>query len=224
MPDLPLIMQENRAFLRRAVRYQLEAGIRQFVDIGSGIPTVGNVHEIVHRVAPDAHVLYADVDPVAVAHSRAILAGNDAATVIQADLRDPESILGHPELLRTIDLSQPVAVLLNAILHFIPDEDDPAGAVGALYDAVAPGSLLTISHASMDGDQANAPAVEALYARSPSALVLRSHAEVMALFKGFAVVDPGLVFLPLWHPELEPVIHTGQAERFSGYAGVGRKT
>jgi hypothetical protein len=224
MPDLPMIMQANRAFLRRAVRYQLSHGIRQFIDIGSGIPTVGNVHEVVHESAPEAQVVYVDTDPVAVAHSRAILSGNDAAAVIQADVRDPKSIVGDPEVTAVIDLSQPVGLLLNAVLHFVPDADEPVTAVASLYDAVAPGSLIAISHASMDGDQANAPAVEALYARAPQPLVLRSHAEVCALFAGFDLVDPGVVFLPRWHPELEQDSYTGQAERFSGYAGVGRKT
>jgi hypothetical protein len=224
MPDLPLIMQANRAFLRRAVRYMLQAGIRQFIDIGSGIPTVGNVHEVVHASYPDAAVVYADIDPVAVAHSRAILAGNERATVVQEDLRAPERLLVNPDLLRLIDLSQPVGILMIAVLHFVSDEDEPAGAVGRLYDAVAPGSHVAISHASRDGDQANAPAVEALYARSPNPLILRSHAQVSELFKGFTVADPGVVFLPQWHPELEPGSSPGHAERFSGYAGVGRKT
>ncbi|MCW2504994.1 MAG: hypothetical protein JWO79_3278 [Actinomycetia bacterium] len=224
MPDLPLIMQANRAFLRRAVRFLLAAGVRQFLDIGSGIPTVGNVHEIVHASDPDAPVVYVDSDPVAVAHSRAILEGNRSATVVQCDLRDPRALFGDPALRAALDLSQPVGVLMIAVLHFVPDSDDPAGVVGRLYDEIAPGSYLALTHATADGDQANARAVGELYAQSPSPLVLRSRAEVSALFKGFSPIDPGIVFLPVWRPESERDSHAHEAERFSGYAGVGLRT
>jgi S-adenosyl methyltransferase len=224
MPDLPLIMQSNRAFLRRAVRYLLNVGVTQFLDIGSGIPTAGNVHDIVSETHPDAPVVYVDTDPVAVAHSRAILAGHDHATVVQADLRQPEQLLASPELRRMLDLDKPVGILMIAVLHFVPVEDDPAGVVGRLYDAVAPGSHLALTHASHDGDQQNSGAVEALYARSPTPITMRSYDQVVELFKGFSLVDPGVVFLPRWHPETDSSPEDHQAERFSGYAGVGRKT
>jgi SAM-dependent methyltransferase len=224
MPDLPMIMQANRAFLRRAVRYLLGVGITQFLDIGSGIPTAGNVHDVVHETHPHAPVVYVDTDPVAVAHSRAILHGNDRATVIQADLREPEVLLASPGLRSLLDLDQPVGVLMVAVLHFVTEEDDPAAVVGRLYDAVAPGSYLALTHASHDGDQQNSGAVEALYARSPTPITMRSREQVVELFKGFSLVDPGVVFLPSWHPDTQSRPDDHQAARFSGYAGVGRKT
>src|SRR2546421_865213 len=125
VPETPLIMQANRAFLHRAARFLVESGIRQFLDIGSGIPTLGNVHEVVQKAIPDAPVVYVDIDPVAVTHSRHILAGNERVAVIQEDLRRPDRILAHPDATRLLDLDQPVALLLLAVLHFIPDDDDP---------------------------------------------------------------------------------------------------
>src|SRR5437764_15259666 len=127
MPGSSLIAHANRAFLRRAVGYCLDSGIRQFLDIGSGIPTVGSVHEVARPVTPEARVVYVDVDAVAVAHSQAILRDYPNATAIRGDVRAPADILDHPELAKMIDFSAPVAVLLMAILHFVPDEDDPAG-------------------------------------------------------------------------------------------------
>src|SRR3712207_4400993 len=128
-PELPTIMQANRAFLRRAVRYLAERGITQFLNIGSGIPTVGNVHEAAQQAHAGARVVYVDSDPVAVAHSRAILAGDERTAVVHADLREPETILDDPTVRTTLDLDQPVAVLMVAVLHFVSDEDDPFGAV-----------------------------------------------------------------------------------------------
>src|SRR6266487_1666874 len=145
-PDVGDTMRAGREFLRRAVRFLVRAGISQFIDIGSGIPTVGNVHEIAQRLLPSAHIVYVDIDPVAVAHSRALLTGNDRVAVLHADIRDPQKILSDPALRGLIDLSRPVAILLAGIMHFIHDEDDPPGIVARLRDAVAPGSYLAISH------------------------------------------------------------------------------
>src|SRR5262245_61809531 len=145
VPDGPLIARANRAFLRRAVLYLIDAGMRQFLDIGSGIPTVGNVHQVAQRAAPDTRVVYVDIDPVAVAHSQAILTGNDRATAIQADARHPETILAHRRVRELLDFDQPVAVMLVAVLHLVRD-DDPAGIVAALTGAVVPGSYVAISH------------------------------------------------------------------------------
>ena len=146
VPDVPLVAQANRAFLRRGVDFLARAGVRQFLDIGSGIPTRGNVHEIARQVAPDARVVYVDIDPVAVTHSRQILAGDDRTTAIQEDARHPEHILDHPDVHRLLDLTRPVAVLLVSVLHFIADSDDPAGILARLRKAVAPGSYLVLSH------------------------------------------------------------------------------
>ncbi len=142
LPDMHLIFRANRAFLRRAVLYLATQGIDQFLDVGSGIPTVGNVHEIAHNVNEDARVVYVDVDPVAVQFSAAILRDNAQATVIQADARDPASILGHPETRRLLDLDRPVALLLVSMLMFVPDDTEATGLVRAFRDALAPGSYL----------------------------------------------------------------------------------
>src|ERR671916_443195 len=144
-PDLPVIMQANRAFLRRAVRYLAERGTTQFLDIGSGIPTVGNVHEAAQQVHPGTRVVYVDSDPVAVAHSRAILAGDEHTAVVNADLRQAEAILEDPAARATLDLDQPVAVLVVAVLHFVGDEDDPFAAAAPILDRRVPGHLLLLS-------------------------------------------------------------------------------
>jgi len=221
-PDLPVIMQTNRAFLRRAVRYLVAHGISQFLDIGSGIPTVGNVHEVAQEANPRARVVYIDNDPVAVAHSRAILAGNERTTVVHADLRQTDSIIDHPVVRATLDLEQPVAVLVIAVLHFVPDEDDPAGAVDRLRDRLVPGSHLVLSHASAEGRPEVAASHRQLYTRTPTPMTMRGRAEIARLFDGFELVDPGLVWLPLWRPD-SPSEGLEQPERTTGFAGVGRR-
>src|SRR5687768_6938834 len=144
-PDLPLIMQANRAFLRRAVRFCVDAGIRQFLDLGSGIPTAGNVHEVAQSAAPDARVAYVDSDPVAVAYSRTILAENPLTVAVQADLRQPEQVLDHPEVRSLLNFDEPIAVMMVAVLHFVSDSDDPAAIIAGYREVMAPGSFLTIS-------------------------------------------------------------------------------
>ena len=136
LPDVRAVCRANRAFLHRAVRVLVEVGIRQFLDIGSGIPTAGNVHEIAQQAAPEARVVYVDIDPVAVAHSRLILAGNDRAAAIQEDLRHPEAIIGHPATQRLLDFDQPVGLILGVVLSVIPDEDDPHALVARYRDAL----------------------------------------------------------------------------------------
>jgi SAM-dependent methyltransferase len=222
-PDTVTIARANRAFLRRAVLFCLDAGIRQFLDIGSGIPTAGNVHDITRQVDPEARVVYVDIDPVAVAHSEAILAGNENATVIRADLRDVESILGHPECDRLLDLDQPVAVLLVSIMHFIPDRDDPGGIVSRLADAVAPGSFLVFSQAGLDGTTpAQLDRAKELYARTAHELTMRSREEIAAILSPWELVEPGLTYLSRWRPE-SPDDVAPNAERSVFLAGVGRK-
>jgi hypothetical protein len=221
-PDLPAIMQSNRAFLRRAVRYLGEQGITQFLDIGSGIPTVGNVHEVAQRRDPEARVVYVDRDPVAVAHSRAILAGNEKAVVVQGDLREPDAFLDSPAVREAIDLDRPVAVLMVAVLHFVPDDDDPQDAVTRIGARLAPGSFMAISHASAEGRPEMAGAHQQLYSRTPTPMTMRSRAEITQFFDGFELVEPGLVWLPLWHPDTADAVEQ-QPERTTGFAGVGRK-
>lgn len=221
-PDLPQIMQANRAFLRRAVRYAVDAGIHQFLDIGSGIPTVGNVHEVAQAADPQARVVYVDVDPVAVAHSRALLEGDRSTRVVQADFCDPDAVLSDPAVRELLDLDQPIALLVVALLHFVPDARDPGGLLARYREAMAPGSLLVLSHASADGAPAYADDHQDLYRRTGTPMRMRSRDEVTALFDGFTIVDPGVVFFPLWHPD-DPVAAAQNPERFTGYVAVGRR-
>jgi SAM-dependent methyltransferase len=221
VPEAPLMAQANRAFLRRAVQHLAEAGIRQFLDIGSGSPTVGNVHEIAQRIDPAARVVYVDVDPVAVAHSREILAGNDRTVVVQEDLRRPERILAHPDVRKLLDLDQPVAVMIVAVLHFIADDDRPAEILRTLREALAPGSYLVLSQASDDGRSSDERVeAERVYRRTDSPLWVRSRAELTALFDGFELVDPGVVWVPQWRPDTPESAE--EAERAVFMGGVGR--
>lgn len=220
-PDVAETMRANRVFLRRAVRFLAEAGMRQFLDIGSGVPTVGNVHEIAQRAAPESTVVYVDVDPVAVAHSEAILAGNERAGVICADLREPARIRAEAGHLGLIDFDRPVAVLLAGVLHFISDQDEPARLVRDLVDAVPTGSHLLVSHTTFDQQPPEVVEAQALTARTATEMFPRPHRAVLDLFNGLTMVEPGLVFIPLWRPD--PGERVEHPERISAYAGVGRK-
>ncbi|CQR60171.1 SAM-dependent methyltransferase [Streptomyces leeuwenhoekii] len=223
LPGLPKIMQANRAFLRRAVRFALDEGVTQFLDIGSGIPAFGSVHEVVRAVRPGARVVYVDHDPVAVAHSQTVLEGNDDADVVAGDLLEPQDILTSPQVERLIDLNRPVALLLVAILHFVEDADDPYRAVAELRDALAPGSLLVLTHASYEGiplpPERAAGAVD-VYKDIRNPLIMRSREEIARFFEGYDMVEPGLVPMPHWRPETAPEDEDPYA--FSGFAGVGR--
>ncbi|MEW2412927.1 SAM-dependent methyltransferase [Streptomyces sp. NPDC046866] len=230
MPGLPKIMQANRAFMRRAVRYAVSRGITQFLDIGSGIPTFGNVHEVAQAASPEARVVYVDHDPVAVAHSRAVLAGDDRTAVIAADLRKPRDILSAPETLRLLDLDRPVALLLVAVLHFLEDADDPYSAVAELRDALPAGSLLVLTHASYEGlplSEEVAGGMVGVYRDIRNPLVMRSREQVTRFFDGFELVDPGLVSMPNWQPDGLADPQDGEMPEdpyaFSGFGGVGRK-
>ncbi|MGA8115380.1 MAG: SAM-dependent methyltransferase [Actinocatenispora sp.] len=222
IPELPEVMRANRAFLRRTVRFALGEGIRQFLDIGSGIPTVGNVHEIAQSIEPSARVAYVDTDPVAVAHSRALLAGDDRTAVLAGDVRDPVGLLGDPELGRLFDLGRPVALMMVALLHFVPDEDDPAGLIGRYHDALAPGSLLIVSHGTADGRPDEGARLSRLYRDTTNPLNSRTRDEVTTLFDGFDLVEPGVVFVPEWRPD-DPGDVPDDPGRFCAYGGVGRR-
>lgn len=221
-PELPMIMQSNRAFLRRAVQFVVDQGVTQFLDIGSGIPTVGNVHEVAQQHTPQARVVYVDSDPVAVAHSRAILAGDDRTAVVHADLRESTSLLQDPAVRATLDVDQPVALLMVAVLHFVPDADDPGRRVAELRDQLAPGSYLAVSHASTQGRPEFADSHRQLYRRTPTPMSMRTREQIEQFFEGFDLVDPGLVWLPQWRPT-DPEQAQERPERTTGYAGVGRK-
>jgi SAM-dependent methyltransferase len=220
-PDLPLGIQANRAFLRRAVEFLVDAGVRQFLDIGSGVPTVGHVHEIAQRAAPESRVVFVDIDPVAVAHSRLLLANNDRATVIQEDVRRPEHILNHPETRRLLDLEQPIAVLVVALIHFIPDADDPVSILARLMRPLASGSYLAISHGSDDAREV-AEGKE-IYRRSGIELISRNRQQVKALFDGLDLVEPGVVWVQQWRPESPLDAFYDQPKLSVFYGGVGHK-
>lgn len=230
MPGLPKIMQANRAFMRRAVRYAVAEGVTQFLDIGSGIPTFGNVHEIAQAASLEARVVYVDHDPVAVAHSQAVLAGTERTGVVAADLRKPQDILAAPEVSQGLDLSRPVALMLVAVLHFLEDSDDPYAAVAQLRDALAPGSLLILTHASYEGiplSEEVASGTVGVYREIRNPLVMRDGEQIRRFFDGFGLIEPGLVSMPDWRPDTTGGPEGGTADEdpyaFSGFAGVGRK-
>jgi SAM-dependent methyltransferase len=219
-PDVPLIMQANRAFMRRAVRHCVASGIDQFLDVGSGIPTAGNVHEVAHAEDPAARVVYVDVDPVAVAHARALLADDPRTGVVHADFLDVDGVLDAPETRTVLDLDRPVALLAVALLHFVGDERRPAEALARYRDALAPGSHLVLSHASADGVPQRADDHVALYRRTATPMSMRPRDEVVRFFDGFSLLEPGVTRIPLWRPDGDVAPETA---RFPGYAGVGRR-
>ncbi|MFD5829659.1 SAM-dependent methyltransferase [Lentzea sp. NPDC060358] len=203
MPGVRDAARMNRAFLRRAALHLLDRGVRQFLDIGSGIPTVGNLHEIVQDAAPESRVVYVDRDAVAVAHSEMILAGNARAGVVQADLRDLDAVFTASATCRLLDLDEPVGLFLLLVLHFVPDEWDPVAIVGGYRDRLAPGSFLALSHASAEARPAGMDeAVRTYNVRSDANQAFpRTHDGVMAFFGGFDLVEPGLVGCPSWRPD-----------------------
>ncbi|WP_396135177.1 SAM-dependent methyltransferase [Amycolatopsis sp. A133] len=225
MPGLRDSARVNRAFLGRAVRYMAGQGIRQFLDIGSGIPTVANVHEVAQAQDPGCRVVYVDRDPVAVAHSELMLAGNDRAAVVHADMRDPEKILDSPQVRGLLDLDEPIGLLMLLMLHWIPDESGPHELVARYRAALAPGSFLALTHVTGDHQGENLEeATEVIKeSRSPDQVTLRTHAEVSGLFAGFEIVDPGLVGCGEWRPSGPADIADAAAMNMLVYAGIGRK-
>ena len=204
MPTLTAAIRANRAFLGRAVRHLVtEHGVTQFLDLGSGVPTVGNVHEVAKEANPQVRVVYVDIDPVAIAHARHLLAGVDGVEAILADLRKPESVLEHPLVPATLDLDKPVALLFNAVLHFIADAEDPAGILRRYLRAVVPGSYLVLSHAAPDLDHRDKQ--ESMledYRRSTSAPFTNREPEVIAgWLDGLEICPPGMVTVDEWLPE-----------------------
>jgi SAM-dependent methyltransferase len=204
-PEARDTARANRAFLQRAVRFLAgEAGMRQFLDIGTGIPAVGNVHELAAEAAPGVRVVYVDNDPIVHVHANALLTGSGTTRIVLADLREPEAILRHPKVGELIDFSQPVGLLLVAILHFITDQEAPGRIVATLADALAPGSYLALSHATGDFRPEAAHRAAAVYDQATSTATLRSHEQIAAFFDGWDLVDPGLVQVPLWRPDGKP--------------------
>jgi hypothetical protein len=221
-PDLAFTAQANRAFLGRAVRYLAAvAGIRQFLDIGTGIPTAGNTHEVAQAIAPESRVVYVDYDPIVLAHARALLTSSAAGATayIDADLRDTGAILAQAGQL--LDVTRPVAVTLIAILHALPDSDDPYRIVDQLVDAVPPGSYLALSHAGLDLlDPQTREGVDSIVkGNSQQQYQLRSHEQVSRFFDGMDLVEPGLVRVEQWRPDPGP----DNPGRSSLWCGIGRK-
>ncbi|MBB5867646.1 O-methyltransferase involved in polyketide biosynthesis [Allocatelliglobosispora scoriae] len=220
-PALPEVARLNRAFLGRVVRFLSDAGIRQFVDLGSGLPTVGNVHQIVQSIDPGARVVYVDHDEMAVLYSRVMLVGNPGAAVVQGDITEIRQVFRHRDLRCLIDFKEPVAVLLFGLLHFVSDGIGPMAIIDEILQTVASGSYLALSHASRDGLADEADRIAGLYARSGSPMAFRSHAEIAAFFADFPLVEPGLVPMEIWRPdEAESAI---APPVYSGYGGVGQK-
>jgi hypothetical protein len=225
-PPVRTAVLANRAFLRRAVRVLAEeAGIRQFLDIGTGLPVPDNTHEIAQRVDPRSRVVYVDNDPIVMAHARALLTGTPEGKTayLEADLREPAAILDHPDLRATIDLDQPVALLLVAILHFIHTDDEALPLVRTLLDALPSGSFLVATNATVDfADEAGAAAYWAMFNAGRTDGYARSKAQFGAFFDGLELLDPGIVAVSEWRAETEPLPHPTPAE-VALYAGVGRK-
>lgn len=217
-PYLGAAARANRAFVVRAVRFLAQQGIHQFLDLGCGLPTHDNVHQVAERHAYNARVVYVDHDPIVLAHARALLAEGGSVAVVQADLRKPGQILDAVGLGPLIDFRAPVAVLLTAVLHHIEEEDDPYGIVRELREALAPGSALVISHATSDVSPAESAEVASHYSREcTSPLIHRSRSQVRRFFGDFELADPGLVFTTRWRPDIEPL----PPEQALSYAGVG---
>jgi hypothetical protein len=217
--------RENRGFLGRAVRYlAAEAGIRQFLDIGTGLPTTGAVHEVAQAVAPSSRVVYADNDPLVLVHARALLTSSPEGRTayIQADLREPEAILSHPVTREVLDFGQPVALVLAGILHFVPDEYEPARIVATLLDAVPPGSYLVASHITLEHNPVGAGAAQQTFRAAGLPTQARDADEFARLaFPGLELVPPGVVLVSEWRNEGNGP-HPTPAE-VGCYGGVARK-
>jgi O-methyltransferase involved in polyketide biosynthesis len=217
LPSVAAVARANRMFLQRAVRYVTGQGIDQFLDLGAGLPTQGNVHEVAQSVNPDARVVYVDNDPVVTSHGRALLASDESTAVIEADMREPDDVLDDPQTTKLIDLDRPLCVLFVAVLHFVPDEEDPAGLVARYRDILPPGSHVIFSHAAIE-EQRNVGVGAAYRSRSASApFVARTREQVTSFLDGFTIVEPGVVRLHEWRPEI------GEYETNAGWTAVARK-
>lgn len=225
LPIVGVLARADRAFLGRAVRYVAgQDGIRQFLDIGTGIPTANNTHQVAQAVAPEARIVYVDNDQVVLAHARALLTSTPEGETdyIDADLRDPDKILAAAA--RTLDFGQPVAVMLLAILGFISDSDSPHAIVARLMDAVPSGSYLVVSHPAKGISEEMAEAARIWNERSPLKLTLRPPAEIARFFDGLELLEPGVVQLPQWRPDAPvAVIGSRGGPAVPHYCGVGRK-
>lgn len=225
-PRAKVWARANRSFMHRSTHWlAAEAGIRQFLDIGSGLPTEPNLHQVAQRAAADARVVYVDHDPIVLTYADALLHSSPTgrATYLHADVLRPETIFEAPELHDTLDLSQPVALSLNALLHFVPAEQGPYELVSHLVAQLAPGSYLALSHGAPDEDPAVTARVTELYRSSGITVVGRTRDEVARFFDGLEQVEPGVTMISAWKPEIEQPLTEVTGADVALFAGVGRK-
>ncbi|GES29080.1 SAM-dependent methyltransferase [Streptomyces angustmyceticus] len=230
-PQVRLSARANRAFMRRAVRALTAGGIRQFIDIGTGIPTSPNTHEVARETAPDTRVVYVDNDPIVATHAGARLTNTEHTGFVLGDVRDPKALLDHPTVRELIDFDRPVALLLVAVLHFVRDDEDPAALIATLAEALPAGSHLVLSHATGEPyedyaegrtDEQARDGVVNVYKSATASLNLRSKAGIEPLFGPFALLEPGVVRVPLWRPD-GAVPGARELNNTIFYGGVGRK-
>jgi S-adenosyl methyltransferase len=227
VPEVPVLARENREFVGRAVRFCAGAGVTQFLDIGSGLPTMENVHEAAGRVMDKARVVYVDNDPVVVSHARALLA-TERTRAVRGDLSQPGEVMAAAQATGLIDFTLPVAVLLAAVLHYVPDEADPAGCVAAFRDAMAPGSYLVLSHAQLapghvEGTEPTSGTgreIAAAYGGAPRGNGTRTREEIAAFFGGMTLAEPGLTEVWAWRPTTPVTVHPGV---LTVLGGIGTK-
>jgi hypothetical protein len=217
-PDARSVARANRAFLGRAIRYLTAQGVRQFIDLGTGIPTSPSVHEVAREGQPDATVVYVDNDPLVKVHNDAMLATDGKVVTVEADIRRPDEILDRPEVQALIDFSEPVGVLLVTVLHFVSDEEGAYDLVARLRDRVSSGSHLVLSHSSSESLPEVLAELRAATAHSPAQSTFRSHEEMLRFFAGFDLVEPGLVPVQNWRPTIDAI-----ATRLIVEGGVGHK-
>ena len=224
-PDIGLTTQVNRAFLRRAVTYMLDQGVSQFIDIGSGIPTAGHVHEIAQKANPASRVAYVDIDPVAIAHSKAIIGANETTIALQADARDPDFIFEYLNNKGVFNMEKHVGLLMISLLHFVPDLEETRTLIGRYTRYLAPGSFLAFTHGTVENTPAGAAeGIMKLASKSAQETIYRRQDEIVSIFKDLEFVEPGIVFTPLWRPESTEDLMLDEPGRSLAYAGVARLT
>lgn len=207
----------NRLLLQRVVRFLVGQGVRQFLDLGSGFPAVGSVHEVAQQLAPECRVVYVDLEPIAVAHNELVLEHNDLATVVRADLRQPEQLLTHPAITGLLDPEEPIGLLMLATLHFVGNDEGPAELVERYRRQLAPGSYLAVSHAT--NTSSGVASAARMYRTTAHPATLRTKGQIRELLTGFELVEPGVVFSSQWRPDVPE--DTRQPERSAAYAAVG---
>ncbi|AEH10606.1 protein of unknown function DUF574 [Candidatus Protofrankia datiscae] len=221
IPDGKTAAQYNRQVLRRGVEFMVEQGVRQFIDLGSGLPAAENTHQVAQRIAPESKVAYVDIDPIVLAHGRALLAENRNTTVITADFRRPDEVLSNPDVTALIDLSKPVGLLMLAVVHHVHDDEDPAGLVRAYVDRVVSGSHLFLTHFVDHGEETKP--VEQVLLNELTRGRFRSIEEITSYFDGLELIEPGVVYNPLWRPT-EPVARPYPLAVRLVAGGIGRKS